>query len=279
MTESYPTDLILNALSGLDDAEQGVLFPDKNEEPCYTSLYKMIYRMLDVARRAGDLRVFKDSAGALKFGVRPGRWMNGDSAVTYAGAANQTLADNATNYIYLTAAGTLTVNQSGFPVPSVTPHLPLGTIATGTASAGGVSGSYSHVDITDYRGRAFLSVPGSSGSGGEEFTVEADTHGVGSPNIITADETGKFFTNEGCGAKNYHSLPAPAAGLRFFGDVQNAYGMRFTATAGGTIRLGESVTAANGHIESTTVGSRLDLVCINGTEWMAGVPAGTWTLT
>ena len=171
MTESYPSDQLLNALSGTTDAQQEVLFLPIGEAPYYTSFYKMLYRLLDVARRAGDLRVYKDATGALKFGVRPGRWLNGDTAVNYAGATSQTLADNATNYIYLTASGVLTVNQSDFPVPSETPHLPLATIATGTSSAGGVTGIYAHGDITDYRGRAFLSVPGAAGGGGN---AEAD---------------------------------------------------------------------------------------------------------
>jgi len=179
MTESYPSDQLLNALSGTTDAQQEVLFLPIGEAPYYTSFYKMLYRLLDVARRAADLRVYKDAAGALKFGVRPGRWLNGDTAVNYAGASNQTLADNATNYVHLTAAGTLTVNQSGFPVPSATPHLPLATVATGTASATGVAGFYAHEDITDYRGRAFLTVSGASGNAeADAFFADTDISGA-----------------------------------------------------------------------------------------------------
>ena len=149
MTEQYLTDSELNALSGTSDAEQGIAYPTIYESPYYTSFYKMLYRLLDVARRAGDLRVFKD--GDLTFGVRAGRYLNGDTAVNYAGAAEQSLTNNATNYIYLTAAGTLTVNTTGFPTASDTPHLPLATILT-------AAGVYDHDDITDYRGRALLTV-------------------------------------------------------------------------------------------------------------------------
>ncbi len=149
MVEQYPSDAELNALSGTADAEQEVLFVATGESPYYTSFYKMLHRLLNVARRAGDLRVYKD--GDLTFGVRAGRLLNGDDAVDFAGAAEQGLTDNATNYIYLTGDGTLAVNTTGFPTPSETPHIPLATIET-------AGGAYTHNDMTDYRGRALLSV-------------------------------------------------------------------------------------------------------------------------
>ncbi len=154
MTETYPSDADLNALSGTTDGEQDVLFVPIGESPYYTSFYKMLYRLLDVARRAGDLRVYKD--GDLTFGVKGGKYVNGDSTINYAGATEQSLTNNQTNYIYLTSAGTLTKNTTGFPVPSVTPHIPLATIVT-------ASGSYDHADITDYRGRGLWSVCGAAG--------------------------------------------------------------------------------------------------------------------
>jgi len=160
MSELYPSDADLNALSGAGDDEQDVLYVPIGESPYYTSFYKMLYRLLDVARRAGDLRVYKD--GELTFGVRAGRFVHGDSSVDYAGTTGQSLTNNATNYIYLTADGTLVVNTTGFPVPSVTAHIPLATIKTGSESQAGESGSYAHADITDYRGRAIFQLCGAS---------------------------------------------------------------------------------------------------------------------
>ena len=147
MTELYPSDAELNALSGTVDGEQEVLFIAAGESPYYTSFYKMLHRLLAVARRAGDLRVHKD--GALTFGVRAGKFMDGETARSYAGASAQPLTDNATNCIYLTAAGTLTVSTSGFPAAGTTPHLPLATIVTS-------GGAYDHQDVTDYRGMAIF---------------------------------------------------------------------------------------------------------------------------
>ncbi len=153
MAELYPSDTELAALSGTTDDEQEVLFVPTGESPYYLSFYKMLHRLLNVARRSGDLRVYKD--GDLTFGVRAGKYLNGDSAVNYAGASAQALTNNQTNYVYLTAAGALTVNITGFPVPSATPHIPLATIVT-------AGGTYAYTDVTDYRGRGIFSVPGAT---------------------------------------------------------------------------------------------------------------------
>jgi hypothetical protein len=147
MNELYPSDAQLNALSGLNDAEQEVLFIATGESPYYTSFYKMLYRLLDVSRRAGDLRVYKD--GDLTFGVRAGRFCDGATVRDFAAASGQALTDNATNSIYLAADGTLVVSTAGFPSPGATPHIPLAAVVT----AGGV---YSLADITDYRGRSMF---------------------------------------------------------------------------------------------------------------------------
>jgi hypothetical protein len=147
MNELYPSDAQLNALSGLSDAEQEVLFIATGESPYYTSFYKMLYRLLDVSRRAGDLRVYKD--GDLTFGVRAGRFCDGATVRDFAAASDQALTDNATNSIYLAADGTLVVTTGGFPSPGATPHIPLATIVT-------AGGAYSLADITDYRGRSMF---------------------------------------------------------------------------------------------------------------------------
>ena len=148
--ERYPSDSELNAMSATVDPEQEVLFIPAGESPYYTSFYKMLYRLLDVARRAGDLRVFKDGE-ALTCGARAGRFMDGDTPRSYAGATGVALANNATNYLYLTAAGVLTVNTTGFPAPSATPHIPLAAITT-------AGGTYAHGDVVDHRGTALFTV-------------------------------------------------------------------------------------------------------------------------
>lgn len=155
MPELYPSDDQLNALSGTTDSEQEVLFIPVGQSPYYTSYYKMLHRLLDVARRSGDLRVYKD--GAMTFGVRAGRFMDGAAVRDFAGAAGVALADEQINYIYLSADGQLHVNQDGFPLADQTAHIPLAAITTS-------GGSYSHGDIVDYRGRAMYRPAGAMDS-------------------------------------------------------------------------------------------------------------------
>jgi len=166
MTEFYPSDAELNALSGTNDADQEVLYVSTGESPYYASFYKMLYRLLLVAKRAGDLRVYKD--GDMTFGVRSGRYYNGDTFVSYTGSTANALTNNATNYIYLTVSGSLVTNTTGFPAPSVTPHIPLATITT---SAGNYS--ITDGDLVDERGRAIFQICGAESS--EEVTVYNDT--------------------------------------------------------------------------------------------------------
>jgi hypothetical protein len=68
------------------------------------------------------------------------------------------MANNAVNYVFLTATGTLTVNTTGFPVPSETPHIRLAVIETGTESDAGTTGTFDFTDIDDHRGTAMIAV-------------------------------------------------------------------------------------------------------------------------
>ena len=110
-------------------------------------------------------------------------------------------------------------------------------------------------------------------------TLEANFATAGSPNVITAAETGKILTNEGATVVNYHTLPTAAAGLFFSFIVEDAAGMRIVAATGDTIRVGASVSAAAGYLESTAAGDHVTLVAINAVEWVA-ISASTvgWAL-
>ena len=117
------------------------------------------HKLLTMFHPAHAGRVFKD--GTITFGVDTIEWLNGDVLVTKPAQASQALTNNQTNYIFYLADGTLTVNTTGFPVQSVTSHIALATIATGSASAAGTSNTYAFGDITDKRERS-LFTPGSS---------------------------------------------------------------------------------------------------------------------
>ena len=149
MAETALTASQADALSGVTDSDLDFTYLTIGESPYYTGAYRCWEKFVRLVKAISALRVYQD--GDLTFGVRAGRYMNGASAVSYVGASAQSLTNNATNHIYLTAAGTLTVNTTGFPSADVTPHLPLATIVTS-------AGSYDNDDITDYRGRTLFRV-------------------------------------------------------------------------------------------------------------------------
>ncbi len=112
----------------------------ENTDPSWDSNQRRINRVSDLLANISALEVYKD--GDLTFGVRSGRFNGSGGVITYAGATAQALTDDATNYIYLTFAGVLTVNTTGFPS---TARVELGSITT-------ADGAYTQDDgMTDNR--------------------------------------------------------------------------------------------------------------------------------
>lgn len=148
-TESALGSTAADALSGTTNAGTGAIHCTIDDEIYYTEDFEKEAIWCRIMALANELRVVKD--GALTYGVFAGKFMDGTTERNYAGSAENALTDDATNYIYLTAAGTLTKNTTGFPSEATTPHIPLATILT-------ASGAYAHTDITDCRGRAMWSV-------------------------------------------------------------------------------------------------------------------------
>lgn len=104
--------------------------------------------------------------------------------------------------------------------------------------------------------------------------VEAQT---GNDTLVTADKH-KVMTNEGAISKPTLTLQTAAAGESQLFVVQDTDGLRVTAAAGDTIRLGPTVSKAAGYVESTEVGAALWIVAINATEWVALSVIGAWTV-
>lgn len=149
MSETQLTDAQALALAGTTDSATDFAYHTVGQSTYYLDGFRQRHRLLTMLKCTNALRVYKD--GDLTFGVRAGTFANGDTMVDYAGATAQALTNNATNTVYLTAAGALTVNTTGFPDPSATPHVPLATIVT-------AAGTYDVDDITDFRSRAMFQV-------------------------------------------------------------------------------------------------------------------------
>lgn len=98
------------------------------------------------------------------------------------------------------------------------------------------------------------------------------------PAVLAAADSGKIYTNEGDTDGVALTLPTAVAGYEFTFIVKVAQTLSVIASAGDTIRIAGSVTAAAGSISSATVGNAITLVSINATEWMAVSTVGTWTI-
>jgi|GEM_PF-5227552 len=421
MEVKKPSDSVLSALGLGAFGDSGLPYMTVGEFPHYSNKLYRQWFLDQVLLPLVSLRVFQKSTDtALQVSVMSGKFLNADALVEYAGSSAQALTDNATNYIYLLADGTLTINTTGFPVPSVTSHIRLAEVVTASGAI---------VGITDRRDTAMFSLAGGSGGAGAlntldwqesvldevdfviaepgsptlgdryintvtgtsswtsqavtanniyqyngttwteivptegacclvedsdmlvgfngaswidigtfallaeaqtffaatditgaeaeqltdgsnadtlhthdtaglaenavktatvdnravtdikrgHMTVEENTAGVGSPNVLTADESRKVLTNEGATATNYHTLPTAAAGLSFpfiAADASNK--IRITAAAGDKIRVAGVESVAAGYIESTGQGDTIMLIATDEEYWYATSIIGIW---
>jgi len=144
MSETFPSDSNLENKNDSTDTDTGFHYPEKTSVPASTEGYRALWQLL--GRCVSALQVYKD--GALTFGVRAGKFMDGDTQRSYSAVTGQSLTDDATNYIYLTAAGTLTKNTTGFPNPSLTPHIRLATIV---CADGAYDPDPANGDLVDFR--------------------------------------------------------------------------------------------------------------------------------
>ena len=163
-----------------------------------------------------------------------------------ASPASQTLRINAATNI----TGVLTTTNAVLTTPDL-----------GTPSA---------VDLTNA-----TNVPAGDGT----LTVEENTAGVGSPNILTSGESGSVMTNAGSTATNYHTLPTAVAGLTFtFIDDDASDLIRAVANTGDVLRVGGSVSISGGFVESQARGDAITFVAVNNSTWVATTVVGTWNL-
>ncbi|KKK76466.1 hypothetical protein LCGC14_2863370, partial [marine sediment metagenome] len=173
MSETDLTAAQADALSGTTDSDADLTYPTIGESTYYTTAYRAQHRTLLLAKSPGgnELRVGRD--GDLTVEVRPGYVQLGTTVYDHSGVTGESVTNNQTNYVYLTTAdlaagNSVTVNTTGFPTDGSL-LIPLATVATGTASTGGVSGTYDYRDIADFRGRGQWVL-----AGGLKISAEAE---------------------------------------------------------------------------------------------------------
>lgn len=99
------------------------------------------------------------------------------------------------------------------------------------------------------------------------------------PVSVAAASSGTVYTNEGASALGVFNLPTAAANLTYTFIVNDTDGIKVNASAGDTIRLSTSVSAAAGFASATDLGASITIVAINATEWIATSIVGSWTVT
>lgn len=95
----------------------------------------------------------------------------------------------------------------------------------------------------------------------------------------SVNSSGRVFTNEAATALTIYTLPPTAVGVVMSFCCMDADGVRVVAPSGSVIRVGASVSASGGRVDSTVVGSFVELVAVNATTWVAKFSTGTWTVT
>jgi len=149
-TETTLDSSVAAALSGTSDSGTGAAYCTIGQAEYYTSDFRKEAINNRILATANKLRVVKDADAT--FGVWSGEFADGLSVQSYAGSSGNSLTADAANYIYLTSAGVLTVNTSGFPI--ATAHVPLATIVTDA------SGEFDFSDVVDYRSRSLFQTVG-----------------------------------------------------------------------------------------------------------------------
>lgn len=109
--------------------------PAANDRSWHTPLLALI-ALLDSLKPIGALAVtlHETPSTTLTVAISAGQFRSSTQAlITYAGTASQALTASTTNYLYLTDAGVLTVNTTGFPTGG-TYFCPLATVVTGATT-------------------------------------------------------------------------------------------------------------------------------------------------
>jgi hypothetical protein len=260
MAEVYPSDNEL--LNILNDDESGVEYIPTGTAPYYLHFRKLLWRLLLVAKRGNDFRVFDE--GGLDIGIKSGKFWVGDSLVEYGGGSLIVLADDkASIYVYIDSTGALvTTEYAGFPDMASIVHVRLAIVST---SGGDV------LSIEDARDHHSVAL-GSGGAGGEGGIV-VEAHTV--DDTLTVAESGSFHTNRGSTGMITLTLPDSApAGTMFTFAVQEGQALAIDPGVG-AIRDAGGQTAGK-YKWADYIGESMKVVADGNGDWISVGRQGTW---
>lgn len=258
MAEVYPSDNEL--LSIESDSETGIEYIPTGTSPYYLQFRKLLYRLVLAAKRANDLRVYKEDG--LNVGVKSGKFWLGTELISYEGSSGNTLADDKGYiYIYLDSTGDLVTNEyAGFPNMATTPHIRLAVVTTSDGSI---------ESVTDNRMGHNVVMP--YGAGGVKKAIEAHT----SDDALTAAESGSVHSNLGATGTVTITLPASAPeGTVFSFVVQAAQELRIDP--GMAAIRDDSGQTADKYKSADAIGECLTVVADSNGDWVTIAKNGTW---
>jgi len=255
MAEVYPSDSEL--LDLLADSETGVEYIPTGTAPYYLQFRKLLSRLLLATKRANDLRLYDE--GGLTFGVKAGKFFNGNTLVEYAGSSGNVLADDKPSiYVYLDSDGILNFTEySDWPSMATARHVRLAVITT---SDGDIT---SVVDCRDYHS---IAMPQN-----DRLVIEAHT----ASDTLEHSESASIHTNLGATGAITISLPtAVLAGSRFTVSVQAAETLNIDPGSAAIIDVGGFTAGKDKYCNS--IGSFMTVVSDENGDWIVTGKSGTW---
>ena len=237
--------------------DPGIFYPDL-EAAIWTdheiSEYFALEKILSALNKLP--RLYHDSADTgLQVSVKASRYFDADGTERTPVVSNaQAITLSQTNYLYLTNTGTLTINTTGFPDPTTTPHIRIATIAAGATSWNPTT------NVVDYLSENLLRPLGTI-----EHQLQTRAQVLVGP-----------FTVANIAASQTNS------DLSYGGDVQGVPMPRAGYIVSASIRLNDARTAGTCTLKPTINGTELTQtglnLVINGTDTQQDVASVAWAV-
>jgi photosystem II stability/assembly factor-like uncharacterized protein len=141
----------------------------------------------------------------------------------------------------------------------------------------GVTGLVGSTGVQGIGNTGLQGVTGAQGPTGIQgiYTVVDQT----SSYVLLDSDHGKVYVNTNATAQIVFTLPSNLPGVSFSFIVNDSSGIEVDAAGGNYIRAGFYSSSSGGSIDSTSLWSSLQLVCIDATNWISQNMTGTWTLS
>lgn len=170
----------------------------------------------------------------------------------------------------------ITVNSNEMTGTVPTVAVTVTTEGVDATQASAPKGSLLEDDVTGliYRNAGTLTAPIWQLVNQQPTAVEAKTTSYA---ILTPDDNGKIFTNQGAGGAITFSLPAATLGQEYHFVLKAAQELRIDPNGSETISLPTGVQQAAGkYITANAIGERISVECVKAGEWDTKNGVGTW---